>query len=276
MDGTSFPELVEYYYSITDVVPPHHAQLYTRGLLAGVPRASAAIDAWERLAGAADAAEAPLRALDLGCGTAPLMVAGSSRYSRIVGVDIAFRWLVVGKKRLADAGLDRPLICACAEALPFPDGSFDRVAGESVLEHVRDQRKALAEAYRVTRPGGYLFLSTPNRYSLGPDPQAGIWAGGYLPESWIAALVRRQGGIPPKRCLLSSRSLRQLIEGAGFDSPRVALPDIPEAQRRHFGRALRAMIGIYQLAKELPIAGPLLLRIGPLLYAVARKPTADA
>jgi len=272
LDSTTFPELIEYYYSITSVVPPQHARLYTRGLLAGEARARSALEAWEGIVVTREAAPPGKRLLDLGCGTAPLMVAGASRYQLVVGLDIAFRWLVVAKKRLQEAGLDAPLICACAEALPFPNGTFDRVAGESVLEHVSGQREALAEAYRVTRPGGCLFMSTPNRYSLGPDPQAGIWAGGYLPDSWIAAYVRRQGGIPPKRKLLSARSLRRLIREAGYETPQVALPDIPEAQRRQFGGGLRVVIGLYQLAKRLPILGALLLRIGPLLIAVARKP----
>ncbi|MGH2396602.1 MAG: hypothetical protein ACRDFW_06350, partial [bacterium] len=35
----SFAELIDFYYSITPAVPPHHARQYTRGLMAGVGRA---------------------------------------------------------------------------------------------------------------------------------------------------------------------------------------------------------------------------------------------
>ncbi|MCA9971972.1 MAG: hypothetical protein KC425_17230, partial [Anaerolineales bacterium] len=42
-----FPELIDYYYGITDVVPPRHAALYKRGLLAAEARAAAALAAWE-------------------------------------------------------------------------------------------------------------------------------------------------------------------------------------------------------------------------------------
>ena len=43
-------------------------------------------------------------ALDLGCGTAPLSIAATKRYKVVAGVDIAFRWLVVAKKRVAEMG----------------------------------------------------------------------------------------------------------------------------------------------------------------------------
>ncbi|MGH9084266.1 MAG: methyltransferase domain-containing protein, partial [Acidimicrobiales bacterium] len=48
------------------------------------------------------------------------------------------------------------------EALPFPDGSFDVVTCDDVIEHVFDQPKLVEELARVTRPGGRLLLVTPN------------------------------------------------------------------------------------------------------------------
>jgi ubiquinone/menaquinone biosynthesis C-methylase UbiE len=49
-------------------------------------------------------------------------------------------------------------------ALPFPDGSFDRALCLDVLEHLayEDQPRALAELFRVLRPGGELLVSVPN------------------------------------------------------------------------------------------------------------------
>ncbi len=46
------------------------------------------------------------------------------------------------------------------EAIDLPDASFDRVMCNHVLEHV-DDAKALAELFRVLRPGGIAFLTTP-------------------------------------------------------------------------------------------------------------------
>lgn len=270
-DEFDFAGLVDFYYSITSAVPKEDARRYTRGLLGGAARASASLDTWEKTTRNGHKQPANGRLLEIGCGTAPLLVAAASRFDQVVGVDIAFRWLVVAKKRLADEGLDLPLICACAEALPFPDESFDRVVADSVLEHLSDQQKALAQCHRVLIPTGRLFVSTPNRFSLGPDPQVGIWAGGILPERWLAAYVERQGGIPPKRRLLSARSLSALIHQAGFCHPEVMLPDITNGQRDHFGKGMQVMIDVYQTAKRLPVSRQALQLIGPLLHAVAEK-----
>jgi SAM-dependent methyltransferase/uncharacterized protein YbaR (Trm112 family) len=274
-DELSFSELVDFYYSITSVVPLKDARLYKRGLMAGVARAEGALDSWESVVGT-DGRVAAVSLLDVGCGTAPVLVAAKSRYQKLVGVDIAFRWLVVAKKRLAEAKLEIPLICACVEALPFPDDVFDRVVADSVLEHLRDQRGGLTECYRTLRRGGYLFVATPNKFSLGPDPHAGLWGGSMLPSSWIAAYVRHSGGIPPKRYLLSAPALDKLIKNAGFCAPRIELPAVPAGQRSHFGKGMRLLIGVYHLARKLPVSRSLLYMIGPLLYAVAEKPSKAA
>lgn len=207
-----FEGFVNFYYSMTSVVPPQHAQAYTRGLLAGVERARAWLDDWEAAAGGAEGHGA---LVEIGCGTAPLLVAAES-YQPRVGVDIALRWLLVAKKRLEQAGQEVPLLCAGAEALPFRERQFDRVVMDSALEHVRDQRRTLEEARRVLFSSGCVFLATPNRFSAGPDPQTGIWCGSWLPERWTAAIVRRQGGIPPVRHLLSESELLFLLLEAGF------------------------------------------------------------
>ncbi|MDH4143728.1 MAG: class I SAM-dependent methyltransferase [Acidimicrobiia bacterium] len=46
-------------------------------------------------------------------------------------------------------------------ALPFTDGCFDRVIASEVLEHVPDDRAALAELFRVLRPNGTLAVTVP-------------------------------------------------------------------------------------------------------------------
>lgn len=48
-----------------------------------------------------------------------------------------------------------------ALALPFPPSSFDRVIAAEVLEHIPDDRRAIAELVRVLRPGGSLAVSVP-------------------------------------------------------------------------------------------------------------------
>ena len=63
-----------------------------------------------------------------------------------------------------------------AEQLPYPDGTFDLVAGHAFLHHLPDPAAAIAEMYRVLRPGGTLFIAgEPTRWG---DRLAGVakWA----------------------------------------------------------------------------------------------------
>lgn len=265
-DEFNFEGFVDFYYSITPAVPPQHVQIYKRGLMAAPGRAADWLASWEAAAGNKNGQAL----LDVGCGTAPLLLA-ARHYATRVGVDIAFRWLILAKKRLSETGLDLPLVCACGEALPFRSECFDRVIADSTIEHFRDQRKGLDEMHRVLRPGGWLFLATPNRFSLGPDPHTGVWAGSWLPQSWTAAIMRRSGGIPPMRNLLHIFSLRRLLTRAGFEWIRVSLPGVPARQRAHFSSLMRLVIGVYDLFRRIPVARHALYLVGPLLQAAVRR-----
>ena len=46
-------------------------------------------------------------------------------------------------------------------ALPFPDGQFDWVICNHVLEHIEEDQKAMSELYRVLKPGGCALLQVP-------------------------------------------------------------------------------------------------------------------
>ena len=64
------------------------------------------------------------------------------------------------------AGVRTPKAQADAQALPFRDGSFDRVMSNHVLYHVPDRRQALREMRRVTAPGGRAVVTTNASDSL--------------------------------------------------------------------------------------------------------------
>jgi SAM-dependent methyltransferase len=71
--------------------------------------------------------------------------------------------------------LSGPVARADINSLPFGEESFDAVLLGEVLEHVEDDRGALAEVARVLRPGGVLALSVPaNPKLFGPSD---VWAG---------------------------------------------------------------------------------------------------
>jgi SAM-dependent methyltransferase len=113
------------------------------------------------------------RCLEVGCGTGGFLAAAQERFGALVGADIALRWLVVAKKRLVAAGNRVALVCCSAEALPFPDGTFDAVVGLHVLEHAADPQAILSETVRTLKANGWCYFSTPNRFSPRPDPACG-------------------------------------------------------------------------------------------------------
>jgi hypothetical protein len=98
-----------------------------------------------------------------------------------------------------------------------------------------------------------------------------VWAGGWLPESWTGAIVRRAGGIPPQRSLLSIWRLRRLLREARFDPVETSLPGIPARQRALFSPLMRFFIGVYDLLRRLPVTRHVLYLVGPLLHATARR-----
>ncbi len=89
--------------------------------------------------------------------------------------------------------------CGSLEALPFSDGAFDGTVCTEVLEHVPDDRTAVAELARVTRPGGLLLMSVPTPPA--PFDPAHVREG-YAPAE-LSALLAASGFdvLASERCL---------------------------------------------------------------------------
>lgn len=96
--------------------------------------------------------------LDVGCGEGAFLEAASAAYGHVVGVDISSRALAAARKRKLDV-----LQCDLNETyLPFSDGSFHTVVSLDVIEHVLEPDAFMLELSRVTEPGGWTIISTPN------------------------------------------------------------------------------------------------------------------
>lgn len=115
------------------------------------------------------------RVLDCGCGTGFYLMVMSRLWDLSpVGLDIDPERL----RQAREHGVSAELVCGDAEQLPFPDDSFDAVLMTEVLEHLRDDGRALAEAMRVLRPRGLLAVSVPHaRYPFLWDPINALWTG---------------------------------------------------------------------------------------------------
>ena len=72
----------------------------------------------------------------------------------ITGIEISPAMLEVARHRAQSLGRQVELVIGDAQALPFADQSFDTIICTIALCSIPDERKAVAEAWRVLRPGG--------------------------------------------------------------------------------------------------------------------------
>jgi arsenite methyltransferase len=102
------------------------------------------------------------RVLDIGSGPGLLagdLAAAVGPSGRVCGVDLSADMLALARARDLPAGC-APVeyLMAGAQGLPYPQDTFDLAVSTQVLEYVPDVAAALAEIYRVLRPGGRLLV----------------------------------------------------------------------------------------------------------------------
>ncbi|MCG2786735.1 MAG: methyltransferase domain-containing protein [Anaerolineae bacterium] len=147
--------------------------------------------------------------LENGCGVGMYVEHLTPFGGQIFGLEYDF-------ERAAEAALRSPRILnAAGENLPYPDSSFDLILSHEVLEHVLDDRQAVAEMARVLKPGGRAVIFVPNRGY--PFETHGIyWRGkyhfgniplvNYLPRRWRDRLA-------PHVRVYSSKDMQNLFAG---------------------------------------------------------------
>ncbi len=101
--------------------------------------------------------------LDIGCGggvdtmVAALMVGSTGQ---VIGIDISAQMLERAQKNLHNAALKNIAFdSANPEDLPFPDQFFEVVISNGVFNLIPDKTKALAEVFRVLKPGGRFMIA---------------------------------------------------------------------------------------------------------------------
>ena len=135
------------------------------------------------------------RFLDVGCATGMLLEHMRGRGWNVQGVEICGPAASFGTERRGVS-----IEVATLEESGLPAQSFDVVHLSHLIEHVPDPRGFLAEAARVTRPGGYLVLVTPDISGF----QAKLFG-----KKWRSAIADHLH-------LFSNRVLRRAVEEAGF------------------------------------------------------------
>ncbi len=125
--------------------------------------------------------------LDVGCGRGEILSKTARMGIRAIGIDYAETAVRFSRDLVSRLGdLDHPVgvYQASALCLPFEADSFDRVLMLDIVEHLYPEElsTALAEAYRVLRPGGRIVIHTaPNkwydRYAYPVVRKVRIWMG---------------------------------------------------------------------------------------------------
>jgi SAM-dependent methyltransferase len=105
--------------------------------------------------------------LDVAAGDGNVAVSAARTGARVTATDFAPTLLAAGRARSRAMGLEVRWEQADAEALPYPDATFDAVTSAFGLMFAPRPEVAIAEAFRVTAPGGVVGLTawTPDGFT---------------------------------------------------------------------------------------------------------------
>lgn len=103
-----------------------------------------------------------MRLLDVACGEGQLLRLAGERGAQVFGVDLS-EVALRAARRASPTGC---FSAANGEALPFPDGLFERVTNIGSLEHYADPVRGAAEMARVLAPNGLACILVPNSFGL--------------------------------------------------------------------------------------------------------------
>ena len=158
--------------------------------------------------------------LDVGTGTAqiPLELCRQSAAARVVAIDLARHMLDRGRENVRRAGLEDRIELRCCDAkqLPFADGVFAALMSNSIVHHIPEPSRVLAEMVRVTAPGGVLFV----RDLIRPADAATV-------ERLVATYAgdandhQKQMFADSLRAALTVEEVRDLVRQLGFDPSTV-------------------------------------------------------
>jgi SAM-dependent methyltransferase len=173
------------------------------------------------------------RWLDIGFGEGALLAVAERRGWICHGTEVPQRVLDYGRARGWTVASDS------TDGDRFPPGGFDVVTMIELLEHVPEPTCFLANAARLLRPGGLLYLTTPNAWSLNrwwlgvswsifnPPEHLTIWT----PRGMRRALVRvgfqeirlRTEGLNPAEIVAGIKSVGRVVPPVNRNAAGLAL-----------------------------------------------------
>jgi SAM-dependent methyltransferase len=200
-----------------------------------------------------------MRLLDVGAGTGQSRRLYCETVGEYVGIDLSPVAVAKAQRHFPESSWQVADACS----LSFDDESFDVVAFSSVLHHIPDFGRALAEAFRVLRPGGRVFAFDPNLL----NPAMALLR-------WPKSPLYSSNGVSPNESPLPPSLLRREFDAAGFADVR---------QRCRSGIRYRAvapklanaLLGAFHVADALWELSSLGRWFGTFVLTAATKP-ADA
>lgn len=105
--------------------------------------------------------------LDIGVGGSGYTVIEAAKKGvRSIGTDLSLVGMQQAKKLAREEGVEKlcHFVVSSAEALPFTNKVFSKISSIAVLEHISDDKQAIAEVSRVTTERGRIFITVPNTY----------------------------------------------------------------------------------------------------------------
>ena len=161
--------------------------------------------------------------LDVGCGAGHLVAVAEARGWDVTALEISASGLACVQALKRAQGLRCRILEEELTQADLPAGALDVVTMIEVLEHVEDPIALLRECVRVLRPGGCLYLTTPNYDSLSRR---------LLGSRWRVIADEH-------RCLFSPRALHSLLERVGLRCVEMTTRnlDVPHLLQVWQGRA---------------------------------------
>lgn len=202
---------------------------------------------------------AGLDVLEMGCGAGYVSAWLDRRGAKVVGLDPTPEQLATARAMQAKHGQSFPLVEGFAEAMPFPDASFDLVFSEYGGCLWADPERWVPEAARVLRPGGRLIFLTNSVFQVlcCPDYEADGPVGDRLLRPYLGLYrVKWPDSTGEVEYHLTHGGWIELLGRHGFTVTRLAELGAPE------GAATRYAWADADWARKWPIEEAWLARLG--------------